>query len=281
MRVLLTGGSGKLGSAVVPHLRKAGHEVLVLDRAAPREPGSVPIDLTDAGQVLDAVAGVEEHGGPPDAIVHLAAIPAPGLAADVTTFRNNILSTYHVLQGARRAGVHRIVTASSETLLGLPFDDPPPYLPVDEEVTAPNSTYSLVKHLEEQMAIQLCRWDSALSITALRFSNVMAPEDYAGFEDFQDDPRLRRWNLWGYIDARDGASAIEAALRTRGSGFERYVIANADTVMRTPSADLVAAEFPDVPVRRELRGTETLLSIEKARRELGWEPAHSWRDSRL
>lgn len=279
VRVLLTGGSGKLGSATVPHLRQAGHDVLVLDRAAPREPGSVPVDLTDAGQVLDAVAGIEEHGGPPDAIVHLAALPAPGLAPDVATFHNNILSTYHVLQAARRAGVRRIVTASSETLLGLPFDVPPPYIPVDEAVTAPNSTYSLVKHLEEQMEVEFCRWDPALSITALRFSNVMAPEDYAGFEDFQGDPRLRRWNLWGYIDARDGAAAIAAALRTRGPGFERYVIANADTVMRTPSADLAAAVFPDVPVTRPLHGTETLLSIEKARRDLGWEPAHSWRSS--
>ena len=279
MRVLLTGGSGKLGSTVVPQLRRAGHEVLVLDRAAPREPGSVPVDLTDAGQVLDAVAGVEEHGGPPDAVVHLAAIPAPGLAPDVTTFHNNILSTYHVLHAARRAGVRRVVMASSETLLGLPFDVPPPYLPVDEDVTAPNSTYSLVKHLEEQMAIQLCRWDPDLSITALRFSNVMTPDDYAGFEDFQDDPQRRRWNLWGYIDARDGAAAIEAALRVRGPGFERYVVANADTVMRTPTAELAAAVFPDVPVRAELRGNETLLSIEKARRELGWEPAHSWRDA--
>ena len=276
MRVIVTGGSGKLGTAVVTHLEDLGHDVLVFDRVATRQPGYVPVDLRDAGQVLDAVAGLEEHGGAPDAIVHLAAIPAPGLIPDVATFENNILSTYHVLQAARRAGVKKFVGASSETTLGLPFDVPPPYIPVDEDVLAPNSTYSLVKHLEEQMEIQLCRWDPELSITALRFSNVMAPEDYAGFEDFQDDPTLRKWNLWGYIDARDGAQAIAKALEVRGPGFERYIIANADTVMRTPSADLAAAVFPGVPLKKDVQGNETLLSIDKARRELGYEPAHAW-----
>ena len=278
MRIIVTGGAGKLGSVAAAHLRDVGHEVLVFDRAAPREPGAVPVDLTDAGQVLDAVAGLEEHHDGVDAIVHLAAIPAPGLVPDVATFQNNILSTHHVLQAARRAGVKKVVTASSETLLGLPFDVPPPYIPVDEDVTAPNSTYSLVKHLEEQMEIQFCRWDPELSITAMRFSNVMVPEDYAQFESWQDDPTARKWNLWGYIDARDAADAIAKALDVRGPGFERYIIANADTTMRTPSAELAAAVFPDVPLRKQVEGNETLLSIDKARRELGWEPAHSWKE---
>ena len=277
MKIIVTGGSGKLGAVVVGHLRDLGHELVVLDRAGSVKDGVVPVDLTDAGQVLDVVAGFEEHPGRVDAIVHLAAIPAPGLVPDVATFQNNILSTHHVLQAARRAGVKRLVTASSETLLGLPMDVPPPYIPVDEDVTAPNTTYSLVKHLEEQMEIEFCRWDPELSVTAMRFSNVMLESDYAGFEAWQDDPALRRWNLWGYIDARDAADAIAKALEVRGPGFERYVIANADTVMRTPSAELAAAVFPDVPLKKDLEGHETLLSIDKARRDLGWEPQHSWR----
>ena len=279
MKLIVPGGSGKLGAVVVGHLRGLGHELVVLDRAGSVKDGIVPVDLTDAGQVLDVVAGFEEHPGRVDAIVHLAAIPAPGMVPDVATFQNNILSTHHVLQAARRAGVKRLVAASSETLLGLPMDVPPPYIPVDEDVTAPNSTYSLVKHLEEQMEIEFCRWDPELSVTALRFSNVMLESDYAGFEAWQDDPTLRKWNLWGYIDARDAADAIAKALEVRGPGFERYVIANADTVMRTPSAELAAAVFPDVPLRKDLQGTETLLSIDKARRDLGWEPQHSWRSA--
>jgi nucleoside-diphosphate-sugar epimerase len=278
MRIVVTGGNGKLGRNVVAHLKEVGHEVLVFDRVAQREPGYFPVDLTDYGQVLDAMLGIEEHHTGVDALVHLAAIPAPGIVPDVATFENNILSSYHVLQAARRAGIRRIVTASSETVLGLPFDVDPPYLPVDEDVTSPNSTYSLVKHLEEQLEIQLCRWDPELSISAFRFSNVMEPSDYAQFSSWQQDPSLRRWNLWGYIDARDAADAIAKALETRGPGFERFVIANADTVMERPSADLAAEVFPDVPLRRPLEGNETLLSIDKARRLLGWEPQHSWRD---
>ena len=279
MRIILTGGSGKLGSTVTTSLRTAGHTVVVLDRAVERGEG-IPVDLTDAGQTLDAIAGVEEQHDGVDAIVHLAAIPAPGLFPDVVTFENNILSTHHVLQAARRAGVRRIVTASSETLLGLPMDVPPSYLPVDEDVTLPNSTYSMTKHLEEQIAVTFCRWDPTLSITAMRFSNVMVEADYAGFEAWQDDPTLRKWNAWGYIDARDAAEAIRLALEVRGPGFERYIIANADTVMRTPSTELAAAVFPGVPFTRPVEGRETLLSIDKARRELGWEPAHSWLDTR-
>jgi nucleoside-diphosphate-sugar epimerase len=278
MRIILTGGSGKLGSTAVRVLRDAGHHVIVFDRAAARGEG-IPVDLTDAGQVLDAVAGLEEHHDGVDAVVHLAAIPAPGIAPDVATFENNILATHHVLQAARRAGVKRVVMASGETLLGLPMDVPPTYFPVDEDVTLPNSTYSMVKHLEEQMAITFCRWDPELSVTAMRFSNVMVESDYAGFEAWQDDPTLRRWNAWGYIDARDASAAIARALEVRGPGFERYIIANADTVMRTPSAELAAAVFPDVPFRRPVEGTATLLSIDKARAELGWEPTHSWRDT--
>ncbi len=87
-----------------------------------------------------------------------------------------MVSTYNVFQAARRAGIKKVVYASSETVLGLPLRHRAPYIPVDEEYAArPESTYSLVKHLEEQMAIQLTRWDPELSITALRFSNVMDP----------------------------------------------------------------------------------------------------------
>jgi nucleoside-diphosphate-sugar epimerase len=279
MRILVTGGTGKLGRHVVRRLRADGHDVLNLDRAGERSRELVVVDLTDYGQVVDAVLGLDDRHSGVDAIVHLAAVPAPGLVPDAETFRNNMLSTYNVFQAARRAGVRRVVYASSETVLGLPFDTPPPYIPVDEEYPArPESTYSLVKHLEEQRAVQLTRWDPELSITGLRFSNVMDPEDYAEFPSFDADPALRRWNLWAYIDGRDGAQAVVRALENARPGFEAFVIANADTVMSRRSADLAAEEFPGVPVVKDLGKHETMLSIDKARRLLGYEPEHSWRD---
>ena len=283
MRVAVTGAHGKLGRSVVRALVDAGHEVTALDRVPP-PPGAaasgIMLELTDAGQVLDAMAGIDEHHGGLDAIVHLGAIPAPGRVSDVATFQNNMLSTFNVLNAARKLGIRRIVTASSETLLGIPFDTPPPYIPVDEEYPArPETTYSMVKHLEEQLAIQLVRWDPSLSIAALRFSNVMDPEDYAAFPSYDADPMLRKWNLWGYIDGRDGAQAVVRALDANRPGFEAYIIAAADTVMSRPNAELVAAVFPDVPVTRDLDEHDTMLSIDKARRLLGYEPQHSWRDA--
>jgi len=279
MRILVTGGSGKLGRSVMRRLVDDGHDVLNLDRVGERSRELVVVDLTDYGQVVDAVLGLDDRHAGVDAIVHLGAIPAPGILPDAATFRNNILSTYNVFQAARRAGIKKIVYASSETVLGLPFDIAPPYIPVDEEYPArPESTYSLVKHLEEQMAIQLTRWDPELSITGLRFSNVMDPEDYAEFPSFDADATARKWNLWAYIDGRDGAQAVVRALENAGPGFEAFIIANADTVMSRPSAELAAEVFPDVEVVKELGEHETILSIDKARRMLGYEPEHSWRD---
>ena len=172
----------------------------------------------------------------------------------------------------------KIVYASSETVLGLPIEIDPPYIPVDEDVSRPESNYSLVKHLEETMAAQFCRWDPALSIIALRFSNVMVPEDYAAFPSFDADALQRKWNLWGYIDARDGAQAVERALQVAKPGFDRFIIAAADTVMSRPNAELIAEVFPGVPVTREVGPNETLLSIDHAREVLGYDPQHSWRD---
>lgn len=280
MRIVVTGSTGKLGSVVVRELSAAGHEVIGFDISGRPQPGFLQVDLTDYGQVIDALAGLgdrDERGL--DAVVHLAAIPAPGIRSEVAVFHNNMAATFNVFWASVRLGIRRLVYASSETVLGLPFDVPPPYVPVDEEYEPrPESVYSLVKTLEERMARELVRWHPDLSITALRFSNVMVPEDYAAFPGFNEDARARKWNLWGYIDARDGSQAIARALEVAPVGFEQYIIAAADTVMSRPNAELLAEVFPDVPVTREVGPNETLLSIEKATRMLGYAPQHSWRD---
>jgi UDP-glucose 4-epimerase len=280
--VAVTGSSGKLGRHVVRDLQDHGYRVVALDRVP--DPGSpaaaaVRVDLTDHGQVLEALTGVDGRHDGVDAVVHLAAIPAPGLATNATTFANNITATYNVFAAARSAGIRNIVWASSETVLGLPFDTPPPYIPVDEQYPVqPESTYSLVKSLEEEMARHFTRWVPDLKMIGLRFSNVMDPDDYARFPGFDADPALRRWNLWGYIDGRDGAQAVRLALEHQATGVDVFVIANADTVMSRLSADLAAEVYPGVSVTRELGEHETMLSIDKARRVLGFEPRHSWRD---
>jgi nucleoside-diphosphate-sugar epimerase len=280
MKIAVTGGNGKLGKAVVRRLEAAGHWVLTLDSVGTRGDTFTRIDLTDFGQTVDAFSSIDSRHNGLDAIVHLAAIPAGGLSPDSATFANNMLATFNVFQAARRAGIKRIVYASSETLLGIPFDTDPPYLPVDEEYPSrPESMYAVVKHLEEELASKLVRWDPELSIIGLRFSNVLDIADYAHVREYQDDPSVRRWNLWGYIDTRDGAQAVERALTADVAGFDTFIIAAADTLMSRPSTELAAEAFPNVEIVREVPGTGTLLSIDKARRVLGYEPQHSWRKS--
>ena len=281
-KVLVTGGSGKLGCAVLRDLVAHGYDVLNIDQQALPEPicPSVRIDLTNFGEVAAAIlGGVDERKGPFDAVVHLAAIPAPGLAANARIFANNVPTTYNVFEASRLAGIKSIVFASSETVLGLPFETPPPYAPVDEEYyPRPESAYSLGKLLDETMAAQFCRWDPSLRIVGLRFSNVMNPEDYAAFPKFDADPRSRKWNLWAYIDARDGAQAVRRSIQADFQGFEAFIIANADSVMSRSNMSLLAEVFPDVPTKGNLTTNGTLLSIEKAKRMLGYSPQYSWRN---
>lgn len=281
-RVVVTGGSGKLGRAVVTHLLDSGYEVVNLDQ----RPGSdaralfVQTDLTDYGQVLQCLTSVDDRYDGVDALVHLAAIPAPGLRPNSAIFANNVPASYNVFAAAKAAGIDNVVWASSETVLGLPFlENPPPSFPVDEEYPVrPSTTYSLGKAVEEEMARHFTRWNPNLKLIGLRFSNVMDVEDYAAFPAFEQAPESRSWNSWGYIDARDGAQAVRLALESTLTGFEAFIIAAADTVMTTPSAELAARFFPEVPFSREVTGTATLLGIDKARRMLWFEPKHSWRD---
>ena len=170
MRVVVTGGSGKGGTWVVRDLREHGHDVLNVDARHDGSTSGVSLvaDLTDLGQTQDALAGA-------DAVVHFAAIPAPGLRPEGETFRINTLSTYNVFAAAVAHGIRRVVWASSETVLGLPFDIPPAFAPIDETIEPrPESSYSLSKLVGETMAAQFAR-RNATEFVGLRISNIMAP----------------------------------------------------------------------------------------------------------
>jgi nucleoside-diphosphate-sugar epimerase len=284
MRIVVTGGSGKAGRAVVRDLLEHGHEVLNVD-VAPSADSSSPdspapfmaADVTDFGQALEALSGAERLPGI-EAVVHLAAIPSPVHATPDVVFRTNITSTHAVFAAAARLGLRRVVWASSETTLGLPFDEPPEFAPVDEtHPLRPQSSYALSKVLGEEMARQFSRW-SGIPIVALRFSNVMERADYERFPSYWDDPELRRWNLWAYVDESHVAQSVRRALEADVRGAEAFVIAAADTVMRRPSRELMAEVYPGVPVRDGVDGHATLLGIDKARRVLGYAPEFTWRE---
>lgn len=284
-KIAVTGGSGKAGRAVVSDLAAHGHDVLNIDLGPSPEsyhyPDGAPIpflraDLTDFGQALEALAGGEAMPGI-EAVVHLAAIPAPHMAAPERIFHTNVTSTYNVFAAAWRLGLRRVVWASSETTLGLPFDTPPDYAPVDEAHMRPETSYALSKDVGEEIARQFSR-RSGIPILGLRLSNVMVEADYERFGSWQDDPHLRKWNLWGYVDSGHVAQSVRCALDADVAGADSFIIAAADTVMRRPSRELMAEVFPDVPVADGVTGNDTLLDISRAREVLGYDPQFSWRD---
>jgi nucleoside-diphosphate-sugar epimerase len=278
MRIGVTGSSGKLGRPTAERLRDQGHDVLGLDRSGPQGPGFTQVDLADYGQALDAMLGVTARHQGLDALVHLAAIPVNGLVPDAALFNQNMMVTFNVLHAALRAGIRTVVYASSINVLGFPFAEPPAYLPLDEDSPArANNTYGLAKVAEEAIAAQLVRWRPGLSVTALRFTNVVAEGDYDGFAARHADPAYRRDLVWSYVDARDGAAAIALAIDRATPGFRAYNIAASDTGLSVPSRELAAGAFPGVPVA-EIGEFETLMSIDRARAELGYRPAHLWRD---
>jgi nucleoside-diphosphate-sugar epimerase len=276
-RIAVTGANGKAGRAVVADLLAHGYQVQASDlHGIHGDQGDLgtPLlraDVTDYGQAVEAL-----HGA--DAVVHLANIPAPGIATPAHTFTVNTAMNSNVFLAAAQLGLRRIVWASSETTLGLPFDTPPRYAPVDEaHFPLPTTTYALSKVVGETLAEHVAGW-SGVPFVGIRLSNILLPGDYRRVPSYWPDSRARKWNLWGYIDVRDAASAFRLALDADVRGSSSYVIAAADTIMDRPSVDLLREVFPDVRLTRQVGEFETLLAIDKARAELGFEPRHSWRD---
>ena len=272
-KIAVTGASGKTGRATVRDLVEHGHEVVPIDlvTSPDREVRVLRTDLTDYGETIDALNGVE-------ALVHLANIPADRLRPPVATFNTNVAMNFNVFHASVQLGIRRVVWASSETTLGLPFDQPPRYLPIDEDhYPLPTSTYALSKVASETIAEHIAQW-SGIPFVALRFSNILDADDYARFSSHFDDPELRRWNLWSYIDLRDAATACRLALEAEVDGAASFIIVARDTVMTTPTAELVRSVFADVEVREEPSKFGSLMSGGRAEAALGFVPQHSWRE---
>ena len=129
-KIVVTGASGKAGRAVVRALLEHEHDVLAVDVVAARRIGCA----LSAGRPDRVRPDRRVPGRRRTSVVHLAAIPASGIHTEETTFRTNMLSTYNVFEAARLLGLRRVVWASSETILGLPFErEQPAYAPIDEE----------------------------------------------------------------------------------------------------------------------------------------------------
>lgn len=291
MRILFTGGSGKAGQHVVAHLAGLGHRVTNADLVPLGHPdvADLRVDLTDTGQVYSAVAGLarfDELDLPAkpsyDAVVHFAALPAILIAPDATTYATNVLSTYNVLEAATRLGVRKVVFASSETTYGVCFaqgERRPQYVPVDEEhPTVPEDSYAMAKVANEVTARSF-QARSGADVYGLRINNVIERHEYAeSFPAFLEDASLRRRNVFAYIDVRDLGQMVERCLQVDGLGYEVFNVANADMSVALTTDEVRERFYDGVPVRREMGRDETFYSIDKARRLVGFDPQHSWRD---
>lgn len=283
MKIAVTGGTGSwdrgVGPVVIAALEAAGHEVTNLDRAVPgiERPGFIRVDLTDYGATFAAL-----HGH--DAVVQLAANGEPDWdhLSGAARFHVNTLIAYNVFQAACFLGMKRVVWASSETVLGFPFDRPPAMLPTtDEEPPVPTSSYGISKAVTEDLARHMHR-RYGVDFVGLRFSNIFydTPGHVTGYDkvpSFWDDPLSRRSNLWAYVDSRDVAQACLRALEADVSGAEVMTIAAPDTIMRQTNEELVAAAFPGCTLRSGTGPHDTLISIDRARRLIGYAPEWTWR----
>jgi len=280
-KILVTGGSGKAGKATIKKLLEKNYDVFNVDLEKNQDL-NIPftcVDLENFGETVEAITQIDDRINGIDAIIHQAAIPASGLYPNHKTFRVNTLSTYNVFQCAEIMKINNIVWASSETVLGLPFDTYPPYVPVDDDYPPrPESSYSLSKVMGEELARQYCRRNKDMKIFGLRYSNIMEEKDYALFKDFQEDPYIRKWNFWGYVDSRDVGQACLLALESDLKGADNFTIAADDTVMNKTNKELLDTVFPNIKIKGDIEDHQTLLSNSKAKKILGFQPEYSWRD---
>lgn len=285
-RVLVTGATGLLGTAVVRELVANGFAVHAVDQRRP-EPGTFPedlvrfiaVDLHDVGQIADAMRGCV-------AVIHLGAIPCPYAHPDEVVFRNNTIATFSVFQAASLLGIRRVAFASSESIYGTAWTPDRfffKWAPVDESYPLDiHDAYGLSKEVDEATARMFVRRDH-ITIAGLRFAWIATREEQverireSGDTPTVDDATL----LFSYIDLRDAARACRLAIEVaevRPFGFRAFNIVAADTLTNLPTEEAIRRYSPDTTIRSPLPGNAGAFDIGEAKRVLGWEPQHSWRD---
>ncbi|MEY9212816.1 NAD(P)-dependent oxidoreductase [Thermobifida halotolerans] len=288
MRVLVTGGSGRLGRSVVAVLAERGHDVTSVDIApGPQIPGvrGVVADLLDER----ARAGVFADARP-EGVVHLAGIAVPFARPDLETLDVNTRLAWAVLTDAVACGARAAVAASSPTVFG--YNTPswrPRYLPLDEEhPVAPWHAYGLSKLIIEETVRAVARTSGDCVLSVVRPGYVIAPEEWAGAPTQQGhtvaerlaDPELAAGSLFNYIDARDAAElfalVVEHPERV-ANGQVLHAVAE-DPLAARPLDELLPRFHPTTAeAAGALADGRAAFSSEAARRALGWRPRRTWR----
>ena len=279
MKILVTGGSGRIGRYVVAELVAHDHTVTVFDRIQPTNSEAVRWlrgDIENLGDVISAVQGS-------DAIIHLAAYPNP--TQEVlrhVLFRNNVMGTFNVHEAAFCVKIRRVVMMSSAAVLGWPYNEvpfAPKYLPIDEQhPTAPQDPYGLGKLCEEQIA-HAYTLKSGMQTIALRPERVLLPEVSEKIRR-ENGVRFTKYHLFGYVDVRDLAVACRLAVENPALQHEIMFVGADDSLSSEPLCELIPRLMPEVgEIALRLTGTLGHISSARAKKLLEWEPRFSWRAS--
>ncbi len=284
-RILVTGGSGRLGNQVVADLLEHGYEVVSIERVRPAQPlpAGARFVLTGLGDVGEIAYAMKRC----DAVIHLGAIASPYSHPDQIVFGNNTGATFAVLQAASLLGIDRAAIASSVSAYGMAWSERrffASYVPINEEHPLLNhDAYGLSKEVDERTAQMFARRDG-MSVACLRFHWVARREEQLGRPEFHgDDETFAEGGrgFWGYVDIRDAARALRLAIevaREAPYGFESFNIVAADTLINVTTEEAIRRVAPETVIRTPIEGCASAFDISKADRLLGWEPLHLWRD---
>lgn len=271
MKIAITGGSGRIGSAITRHALAAGHSVVSIDRVAPAQAEApenvrfVTAEVSDYEALVAAFAGC-------DAVIHMAAIPSPFRDPDHVVHNNNVVGSYNALRAAVEHGIMRICQASSVNALGLSFSRAAhfDYLPLDEDHPTYNEEpYGLSKWICEAQADSFARRYEGIRIASMRFHYVV-PDKKIAAEAFNHDTDEAAKHLWAYTLIDPAARACLLSLDADFTGHEAFYIVAPESTMDRPSRDLAQRFFPDVPIRGAFEGNVAFFSSAKAERVLGW-----------
>ena len=266
MKLVVTGGSGKLGKYLVPRLANE-HDVLLYDKQHPSQNDfpNLEGEVTDNAKLREAFRGA-------DSVIHLAALRSRYNHLPIKVMETNALGTFSVLEAARNQGVKKLIFSSSDAVLGIAQSQTelaPEYLPIDEKhPLKPQDSYGISKTLGEEM----CRFYAMghdMNIIALRFSNILCPGDEQKYLDDAKDPSKRRRFLWAWVHVEDAVQTIMRALVSDLQGFEVFHVAADDVCLSNPDVPhLIETYFPQTPIRRPLLSKESLIDCSKVKRKL-------------
>jgi nucleoside-diphosphate-sugar epimerase len=271
MKIALTGSSGGIGRAIVAEALRQGHSLVCIDRVTAPEVEEreglhfVQADMSEFEKLVAAFAGC-------DALIHMAAIPSPGRHPDNVVHNNNVVGSYNALQAAVDNGIMKICQASSVNAIGHSYSRNPryDYFPIDEE--HPNYSeepYSLSKWICEQQADSFARRYEEIRIASMRFHWVV-PERELAARAFTENSDNFAKHLWAYTRFDAAARACLLSLTANYTGHEAFYIVAPDTSVDTPSRELVAKHFPQMPIKGDFAGRQSFFNSSKAERMLGW-----------